>query len=79
MVDEKPKKCHYGEAYAEDLWFSYLLAEMYGKYNYKLKKKEITLEEYLEITEKEWNELYEIAYAESIKRNREYNEKCNIK
>jgi hypothetical protein len=77
MVDKRPKKCHYGSGYSEDLWFAYLLSDMYQKYTYKLKEKEITTEEYLEITEKEWHEIYDIAYAESIKRNREYSEKCN--
>lgn len=76
MVEERPKKCDHGSGNAEILWFNYLLSDMYGEYTYKLKEKEITTEEYLEITEKKWHELYDIAFAESIKRNKEYYEKC---
>lgn len=79
MVDEKPKKCRYGSGYAEDLWFAYLLSKMYQRYTYKLQEKEITPEEYLEITKKEWNELYDIAYAASIERNKKYREESKSK
>ena len=52
---------------------------MYQKYTYKLQEKEITSEEYLEITEKEWHEIYDIAYAASIERNQKYWEESKSK
>ena len=55
------------------------LLRMYQKYTYKLQEKEITSEEYLEITEKEWHEIYDIAYAASIERNQKYWEESKSK
>lgn len=75
MVTERPKKCKYGSGYYDDIKFSYLLNREYEEEIYKLKEKEITTEQFLENVEKKWHEIYDIAYADQIKRQEEFTKK----
>jgi hypothetical protein len=62
MVTEKPKKCEYGEWYAYDIKFSYLLTNMYAEQIDLFRNNKITKEQFLEDTITKWDEIYDIVY-----------------